>query len=115
MYSDVNEVVKHKDNIAIHSNYYIEEQKYKIFSVPKPNAIINPGAVVVHIQNSSVSAAAVMSTLRFKNITYKAVSLASAYWISLPKPPKGRNFSWICEHGLKESPHDHEEENMKYR
>lgn len=69
---------------------------------------------MVHIQNSPVSATAVVSTLRFKNVAYKTISFTPADRVSLPEPPEGRHFSWISEHGLEESPHDHEEEYMQY-
>ena len=69
---------------------------------------------MVHVQNTSISVAAVMSALWFEYIADKAISFASADGVALSESPERRDFAWICEYSLEESPHDHREQNMEY-
>ena len=52
----------------------VEQDQQEEFSIMESYAIINPGAVMIHIQNASVTHRAMMASLRFKYMTNQAIS-----------------------------------------
>lgn len=53
----------------------IEQKKQEELPVRETNAIAKPGTVMIHVEHASIAGRAVMSSLRFENMTNQTVSL----------------------------------------
>lgn len=70
------EIVEHTEKYEVSCYEYVNKQKHEIFSVPKTNTIINPWAVMIHVQDTSIACGTVMTSLRLEYITHQAISSA---------------------------------------
>jgi hypothetical protein len=90
----------------------IDEKKQEVLSVPETNAIVDPWAVVVHIQNASIAGGAVMASLRLENVAHETVSASLVLVIAEMEAPEHRNLAWIRCHRLEEGPKQHYEQEV---
>ncbi len=73
-------------------------------------AIIDPGAMVIHVEHASVAGRAVMAALGLEHVAHEAVPAAFVLWVSQMEAPEHRHLAWISGHGLEEGPKYHEEQ-----
>ncbi len=65
----------------------IKKQLHEEFTVIKPNTVVHPGAMMIHIQHTYIADRAMMASLWLKCITYQAVSLSLVFFISNIETP----------------------------
>ena len=80
----------------------VDEEQNEELAVPKADAVVNPWAVMVHIEHTPVARRAVMTPLWLKNVAHKAVSASLILRISQVEAPKYGYLAWIGSHGLYE-------------
>lgn len=66
-------VIKQRSYNEVSGNEHIYEQQHKEFAVPESNAVVDPGAVMVHVQDTPITGRAVMASLRLENVAHQAV------------------------------------------
>ena len=98
-----NEVCQHED---------VYQEKEEELSIPKANAIVNPGAVVVHVEHAPTTRRAVMASLWLEDVAHETVAASLLLGITEMEAPEDGDLSWVCGHGLDEGPHKHYEENL---
>ena len=82
------EVLEEHDGSHVDQDVPINQQQQEELPVPKPDAIIDPRAVVVHIQHAPVASRAVMAPVRLKNIANEAIPSPLSLIIIQVKAPK---------------------------
>ena len=60
----------HRDGGEPSNEKDVNKQEQKILSIPKPDTIVNPWAVVIHIKNASVASRAMVTSFRLKYIAH---------------------------------------------
>lgn len=70
--------------------------------------------MVVHVQYTSVASGTVMSSLRLKYVTHKAVSASLILRVAKMEAPKHWHLSRISSHSLEEGPDKQYKEAMEY-
>ena len=74
----------------------------------KPDAIVDPGAVVIHVQDAAVARGAVMAPLRLKYVAHEAVPSPLVLRVAQVEPPEDRDLPRVRRHRLDERPDQHE-------
>jgi len=77
----------------------VHEQLDEELPVVKADTVVDPWAVVIHVQHAPVAYAAVMSSVRFPDITHLAVP-SSFCLITHVESPIGRHQAWVCHDAL---------------
>lgn len=90
------------------SNKKIEYKKQEIFAIVKSDTIINPGAMMIHIQNALLTFRTVVTSFRFKIMANQAVF--SLFMNILVDSPVQRYGSWLSNHHCDIRPNSHEKE-----
>lgn len=83
---------------------YVYKQKKEIFAVPKTNTVIDPGAMVIHVQNTPIANRAMMASLWFENVAHETVTTTFLFWVAQVEAPKHWNLTWVSGHCLHERP-----------
>ena len=55
-----------------------------------------------------------MATLRLKDIAHEAVAATLLFWVAQMEAPKYGHLSGVCSHGLNETPHEHNEQEVEH-
>ena len=66
---------KPKDRVD-NRRHCVEEQEHKIFPILEANAVVNPGAMMIHVEHASVTDRAVMASFRLEHVTDQTVPFA---------------------------------------
>lgn len=106
-------VIKERSYNKVSSYEDIDEQKHEEFAVPKANTVVDPRAVMVHVQHTPVASRAVMASLRLEYIAHQAVPPSFILRVSQVEAPEYRHLSWVCEHGLEEGPNEEYEDHVE--
>ena len=64
----------------------VDEKEDEVFSVPKANAVVDPGAVVIHVQDTAIAGRTMVTSFWLEHIAYQAISLSLMFFISKVKP-----------------------------
>jgi hypothetical protein len=96
------ELVKHGCRYEIGGQEDINKKKHEIFAVPEANAVVNPGAVMVHVENATIAGRAVMASLRLEHVAHQAVASALIFSVAQVESPENRHLSRVCGHRLEE-------------
>jgi len=84
-YKDENDIVEPGwqvvDKDLSHWDDCVEQKEQEEFSVVESDAIIQPGAVVIHIKHASVASWAVVTSLRLENVANQTVSSSLVVWV----------------------------------
>jgi len=105
---------KHRYCNKVGHEEHVDEEKDEEFAVPKADAVIDPWAVVVHIEHTSVAARAVMASLWLKDVAHQAISATLVLRVTQMEAPEDWNLPRICSHGLYERPNHHDEDEMEH-
>jgi len=89
----------------------IHEQLDEELPVVEADTIVNPWAVMIHVQNAPIAYAAVVSSVRFPHITHLAIP-SSFGFIAHVESPVGRHQARICHDALVERCQQVEEQQM---
>ena len=65
---------------------------------------------MVHIEDASVAARAVMAPFRLEDIAHETVTASLVLWVTQVEAPKYGDLARVCRHGLHKRPTHHEEE-----
>ena len=100
---------RHRNGHEVGHNEHVNEEQDEKFAVPKPNAIVDPGTVMVHVEDAAVAGGAVMAPLRLEDVAHEAVASSLVLRVTQVKAPEDWHLARICRHGLNEGPDEHEE------
>jgi len=95
-----------------HEQYVDQEQK-EVLPVPKAHAVVDPGAVVVHVEHAAVANRAVVAPFGLEDVAHEAVSAASLLGVTKMETPKNRHLPWVRNHRLDERPYKHKEKEVE--
>ena len=107
--------VCHREAHVVSHNENVDEEQYEEFTIPKADTVINPWAMVIHVEYASSTAWAMMASLWLEYVAHQAVATTLTLCISQVETPEYRHLPRISKHWLEEGPQEHEEENMEYR
>lgn len=68
-----NEIVGHGEEHEVSCEKDVDQEQHEVFPVPIANTIVDPRAVMVHIENATIASRAVVTTLRLEHIAHQAV------------------------------------------
>jgi hypothetical protein len=105
-------IPSHDDHSAVSDKQHIAEEQDEILPVPEANAIIDPGAVMIHVKHTSIACGAVMASLGLEDVAHEAVSSPLVLVVTQMESPEDWNLSWVSCHGLEKRPDKHHEENI---
>jgi len=92
------QVVGHEDQGVQGGRVQVQQEEQEVLLVPGANAVVHPGAVVIHSHNASATGHAVMRPRRTESITSPAYDLhlgvARQRWVAL------FFLSWVVLHRL---------------
>lgn len=97
-------VVHHGQHCGVSDKEHINQEENKVLPVPKADAVVDPRAVMVHVEHASVASGAVMASLRLEDIAHEAVPPPFVFIVSQMEAPEHWNLSGISCHGLEEGP-----------
>jgi hypothetical protein len=89
----------------------IEQELDEELSVVEANTIVDPWAMVVHVENATVADTAMMCTVGLPNIAHFTIP-PSLSLITHVKAPIWRHHTWICHDALIERSNQIEEEHV---
>jgi hypothetical protein len=60
----------------------VDQEEEEVFAVPKPDAIIDPWAVMIHVHHTSIACRAVVTAFRLEHVANQAISAALILWVT---------------------------------
>lgn len=107
------ELVEKSHHDVVCSKKNVDQQEQEVFAVPEANAIVDPWAMMIHVQDASIACRAMMASFRFEHIAHQAIAASLILCITKMESPEHWNLTGISGHRLKERPHKHQEQQMK--
>ena len=104
---------RHSDADKIGDYQDVNQEQDEEFSIPKADAVVYPGAMMVHVEHASVAGGAVMASFWLEDVAHKTISAPLILRVSQVEAPEDRDLSRIGCHGLDEGPYHHEENKME--
>ena len=93
---------RHSDHVSYDED--VDEEKYEELAVPEANAIVDPGAVMVHVENAAIARGTMMAALRLEYVAHQTVTASFVLWITEVEAPEDGYLTWISRHALNERP-----------
>jgi hypothetical protein len=93
----------------------INKQQHEILAVPEAHTVVDPRAVMVHVEHTSVAHRAMVTSLWLEHVAHQAIPPTLVLWVSQVKAPENGDLPRVSSHGLDERPQKHEEKHVKYR
>ena len=90
--------VPHRDDHEVGDNQHVDQEQDEKFAIPKSNAVIDPGAVMVHVEYAPIAAGAMMTTFRLKYVAHEAVSAALILRVAQVEAPEDGYLAGIRSH-----------------
>jgi hypothetical protein len=109
----MDERVCHGGDVEVRNYEHVDQQQDEELTVPKADAVVDPRAVVVHVQHATVARRAVMAPLWFKDIAHQTIPSSLVLRVAQVKAPKHRHLPRVCRHCLHEGPYQHDKENVE--
>ena len=88
--------IKKGDEIHNDSHYKVNKHLNEVFSVLKSDARVNPGTMMIKIQNTHITSRAMMSSIRFVSFANHTVCFPLAHWGASLKPIVLWYLSRVC-------------------
>ena len=105
---------RHTDNDPVGNDQYIDKEKDKKLAVPETNTVVNPRAMMVHVEHAPVARRAMMATLRLKYVAHEAVAATFVLRVTQVEAPEDWNLTWVSCHRLDERPYEQDEQDMEH-
>eukprot|EP00354_Favella_ehrenbergii_P001721 CAMPEP_0170461760 /NCGR_PEP_ID=MMETSP0123-20130129/7537_1 /TAXON_ID=182087 /ORGANISM="Favella ehrenbergii, Strain Fehren 1" /LENGTH=172 /DNA_ID=CAMNT_0010726845 /DNA_START=755 /DNA_END=1273 /DNA_ORIENTATION=- len=103
----------HGNGNEVSHDKHVDQEEDEELAVPEADAVVNPGAVMVHVENAAIARAAVMAPLRLEDVTHEAVAASLVLGVTQVEAPEDGDLPRICRHALNEGPDEHEEDDVK--
>jgi len=103
----------HGNDDEVGDDENVDEEQDEKLAVPEPDTIVNPRAVMVHVQHASVAGRAVMAALRLKYVAHEAVATAFVLWVTQVEAPENGDLARVGSHWLDEGPDKHDEQEVE--
>lgn len=94
------ERVSHRCNIEVCDHKHVDQQQDEKLAVPEPDAVIDPWAVVVHVQDASIASGAVMAALGLEDVAHETIAAALILGVTQMEAPEDRHLTGVCRHCL---------------
>ena len=101
------EIIRHKDCRDIHYDENVHQQEQEVLAIPKAYTVVDPGAVMIHVEYASVARRAMMASLRLEHIAHKTVTTSFVLVVAKMEAPEYGHLPRISRHCLKERPQEH--------
>jgi hypothetical protein len=66
-------VKKGEDNHVKNGHVHVEQEQQEVLPIPEADAVVDPGAVVVHVEHATIAGRTVVAPLWFENIAHQTV------------------------------------------
>lgn len=109
---DLVEIVRHEDAGGVDDEQHVRQQQQELFSVPEAYAIINPGTMMVHVEDASVASGAVMAPFGLEDIAHQAIASALVLVVPEVEAPEHGHLTRVRRHRLEERPQQHREQDV---
>jgi hypothetical protein len=63
-------IVHHGDRDEVGRQQHVDKQEQEVFPVPEAYAVVDPRAVMVHVQDTSIAGGAVMAPLWLEHVAH---------------------------------------------
>ena len=90
--------VSHSHDDEVSDNKHVDQQENEKFAIPKSDTVIDPGAVMVHVQHTSIAGGAVMAAFGLEYVAHETVSTTLVLWVTQMESPEDRHLTWIGRH-----------------
>ena len=95
-------------------NEDVDEEEHEELAVPEANTIVDPRAVMVHVEDAAIAGGTMMATLRLENVAHQTVTASFVLRITEMEAPEDGYLTWISRHALNERPDEEDEEHMEH-
>jgi hypothetical protein len=68
------EVVSKRNGCEVGANQHVDQKQQEVLPVPKTHAVVDPGTVVVHIQNAPVAGRTVVAPFWLEDVAHQTVT-----------------------------------------
>ena len=89
---------RHGYDDEVGDDQHVNEEQDEKFAVPKSNTVVNPGAMMIHVQHAPVARGTMMAALRLKYVAHQAVSTAFILWVTQVESPEDRYLPRVRRH-----------------
>ena len=93
----------------------IDEQQHEVLAVPEAHTVVDPRAVMIHVEHTSVAHRAVVTPLWLEHVAHQAIPPALVFWIAQVKAPEDGYLPRVSSHRLDKRPQKHYEQHVKHR
>ena len=90
--------IDHSECYKVCDNEYVDQQQDKELAIPEANTVVDPGAVMVHVEHTAATTRAMVTPLRLEDVAHQTVSSSLVFCITKMETPKYRYLTRICEH-----------------
>ena len=94
----------HGRSDPVRDDQNVDEKKYEELAIPEANAIVDPRAVMVHVENAAIARGTMMATLGFEDVAHQAVTASFVLRVTKMEAPEDWNLTRIGCHTLNEWP-----------
>lgn len=96
------EVICHEGAGCVHDEKHVGQKQQELLSVPETYTVINPWAMMVHVQDASVAGRAMMAPFGFENIAHQAVASSLVFVVAQVEAPEDGHLTRVGRHRLEE-------------
>ena len=82
----------------------VNEEQHEVLAVPEAHTVVDPRAVMVHVEHTSVAHRAVVTSLWLEHVAHQAIPSAFVLWVAQVKAPENGDLPRVSSHGLDERP-----------
>ena len=76
----------------------VDEKQQEVLTVPEADAVVDPRAVMVHVEHASVAGGAVMAPLGLEDVAHEAVAATLVLRVSQVEAPEDWDLPGVCCH-----------------
>ena len=97
---------EHEGGVVVAGELGVDEQEDEVLAIPEANAVVDPRAVVVHVDHAPVAHGAVVAPFRLEQVAHQTVAFALLLAVVHVEAPEGRHLSRVGHDHLHEAPRE---------
>ena len=88
----------HSDGNEVGDDQHVDEKEDEEFAIPETDAVVDPRAVVIHVEDTPVAATAVMAPLWLENIAHEAITASFVLRVAQMEAPEDGHLPRVSGH-----------------
>ena len=90
--------INHCKGYKVCDNENVDQQQDKELAIPEANTVVDPRAMMVHIEHTTATTRAMVASFRLEDVAHQTISSSLMFCITKMETPKYRHLTWISEH-----------------